>query len=115
MDEILKQILSELQQLNRRIENLEAGQKGLENGQKGLEAGQKGLYLLFSGLEEHTKVPRSMVVKLSEDVDQLKGSVTRLEAGQARVESKIDSQAEFFIGKIGKQEMEIFMLKKEVV
>lgn len=114
MDETLKQILSELQQLNKRVGGIEAGQQGLIGRMDSLEAGQKELYQLYSGLEEHTKVTRSMVVKLSEDVDQLKGSVTKLEAGQARIESKLENQAEFFLEKLSKQEMEVFLLKKKV-
>lgn len=128
MDETLMKILSELKNMNSRMDRLDGKMDSLE-------AGHKELYQLYSGLEEHTKVTRNMVVKLSEDVDQLKVSVARLEddfdqlkddvdqlkddvgqlkAGQARIESKLDNQTEFFLEKTIKQEMELFLLKKKV-
>jgi len=104
MDETLKQILSELQQLNKRV--------------GGLESGQKELYQLYSGLEEHTKVTRNIVVKLSEDVDQLKGSVARLDSKidgvEQRLDAKIDKQTGYILHKITEHDMEIYTLNTKV-
>jgi len=75
MDQTLKQILSELQKINGRMDSWEAG--------------QKEHYQLTRGLEDNVTVTRTIVSKTSEDMNYLKGTVTGLEKRLSDVERKV--------------------------
>ncbi|KGT37251.1 hypothetical protein P9232_15650 [Weizmannia sp. CD-2023] len=77
MDEILKQILSELKDLKSDVSSLKAGQDRLESDVSSLKNDVSGLKNDVSGLKN--------------DVSGLKNDVSSLKAGQERIETKVDN------------------------
>jgi chromosome segregation ATPase len=108
--------------------NLESGQKALASGQKklgekldALEAGQKELHLLNRAFMENLSVTGSIVSRLDEEMNYIKGSNTgieqRLDNIQTKIENidhKIDRQNEYVLDKLTQHDMAIFELKRRV-
>ncbi|MGG3424061.1 hypothetical protein [Heyndrickxia faecalis] len=77
MDEILKQILSELKDLKSDVSGLKSDVSSLKAGQDRLESDVSSLKNDVSGLKN--------------DVSGLKNDVSSLKAGQERIETKVDN------------------------
>ncbi len=105
MEEVLKQILGELKALNSRVGGLEEGQRSLEEGQRKLEEGQE---------------------KIVQRLDSMEGRLDRIEGKADAVFDQVGGLLEFrtetllrlvgiLAGEMGKQKLEIELLKKRPV
>lgn len=76
---------------------LEKGQKALEERQKSLEAGQKEHTQLLRALEERTAITNATVIRLEEDLNYIKGEISKLTK------------------RINEQDLDLRLIKKVVV
>lgn len=114
MEEILKQILSEIQGIKVRIGNLEEGQKKLEEGQKSLEEGQKNLEEGQKSLLEGQKRLEERQEKFEQKLDAVYNQTAELT--EFRTETRqnfqdIRDNIRFLMHKEMETEKEIFLLK----
>ncbi|MGG3677452.1 MULTISPECIES: hypothetical protein [Heyndrickxia] len=84
MDEILKQILSELKDLKSDV-------SGLKNDVSSLKAGQDRLESDVSSLKNDVSGLKNDVSSLKAGQNRLESDVSGLKAGQERIETKVDN------------------------
>ncbi|MDI3535169.1 MAG: hypothetical protein PWQ82_1534 [Thermosediminibacterales bacterium] len=95
--EFMDLVIEKLSLLEKGQKALEERQKALEEHQKSLEAGQKEHTQLLRALEERTAITNATVIRLEEDLNYIKGEISKLTK------------------RINEQDLDLRLIKKVVV
>lgn len=142
MQEILEQVLNEIKSLKEDVDSIKNGQeelsseiksskksqgelyveikglkkgynelytqiKGLKNEIKGLKKGQEELYDHIKACVEHSSMTRTIATRNEEKLTSMINGIDSIEQAQ-------NEQMDYILTKLGKQDMEIHILKNKV-
>ncbi|MTV50060.1 hypothetical protein GJ688_13875 [Heliobacillus mobilis] len=90
-EQLLRQILTEIQALKAGQEKMAGDIDEIKTDVHSLKAGQRELYDLTKSLEHRQEETTAQLTTMAEDINFIKGSVSRLEEGQQKTQVVVDA------------------------